>query len=238
MPNHVTNIIEIKGDLTRVKALFEAVKNDKHGLGSIDFNKIIPMPPELDIEEGSKTSRGLKAYKDFIEVYTFNGQKEAFDLLNIPEKSEQAFLRVRPDTDRATWDLGKQAFQNEQKYGTPTWYKWRIKNWGTKWNAYGCDDGVQFDGKSLRFLTAWSPPQPVIAKLATMYPNLDFIHQFASEDIGVNCGEDEYHNGSLCGEYRPAGQEAVDYANGLWNLDGMEEDEDMDEGESMGGMKL
>lgn len=238
MPNHVTNIIEIKGNPARIKALFEAVKNDEYGLGSIDFNKLTPMPLELDIEEGSRTTRGLKAYKDFIEVYTFNGKKEDFDLLNIPEKSEQAFLRVRPDIDRTAWDLGKQAFRNEQKYGAATWYKWRIRNWGTKWNAYGYEAGVHFDGKTLQFLTAGSPPQPVIAKLSEMYPDLDFIHQFASEDIGVNCGEDEYHNGSLCGEYRPAGQEAVDYANGLWNLDGMEEDEDMDEGESMGGMKL
>lgn len=117
MPNHVTNIIEIKGDPNRLKSLFEAVKNDEHGLGSIDFNKLIPMPPELDIEEGSQTKRGLKAYKDFIEVYTFNGKKEDFDLLNIPEKSKQAFLRVRPDIDRAAWNLGRQAFQNEQKYG-------------------------------------------------------------------------------------------------------------------------
>lgn len=238
MPNHVTNIIEIKGNPARIKSLFETVKNDEYGIGSIDFNKLIPMPLELDIEEGSQTNCGLKAYKDFIEVYTFNGKKEDFDLLNIPEKSEQAFLRVRPDIDRAAWDLGKQAFQNEQKYGAATWYKWRIRNWGTKWNAYGYDDGVQFDGKSLRFLTAWAPPQPVIAKLATMYPELDFIHQFASEDIGVNCGEDEYHNGSLCGEYRPAQHEAVNFANGLWGFDGMEEDEDMDDGESMEGLKL
>ena len=232
MPNHVTNIIEIKGNPDRVKALFEAVKNDEYGLGSIDFNKLIPMPPELDIEESSQTARGLKAYKEFIEVYTFNGKKDDFDLLNIPQKAEQAFLRVRPDIDRTAWNLGRQAFQNEQKYGAATWYKWRTRNWGTKWNAYGYEAGVQFDGKSLHFLTAWAPPQPIVAKLAEMYPDLDFTHQFANEDIGMNCGEDEYHNGSLCGEYRPAQQEAVDFANDLWGYDGMEEDEDM------GGPKL
>ena len=232
MPNHVTNIIEIKGNPDRVKALFEAVKNDEYGLGSIDFNKLIPMPPELDIEESSQTARGLKAYKEFIEVYTFNGKKDDFDLLNIPQKAEQAFLRVRPDIDRTAWNLGRQAFQNEQKYGAATWYKWRTRIWGTKWNAYGYEGGVQFDGKSLHFLTAWAPPQPIVAKLAEMYPDLDFTHQFANEDIGMNCGEDEYHNGSLCGEYRPAQQEAVDFANDLWGYDGMEEDEDM------GGPKL
>ena len=186
MPNHVTNIIEIKGNPDRVKALFEAVKNDEYGLGSIDFNKLIPMPPELDIEESSQTARGLKAYKEFIEVYTFNGKKDDFDLLNIPQKAEQAFLRVRPDIDRTAWNLGRQAFQNEQKYGAATWYKWRTRNWGTKWNAYGYEGGVQFDGKSLHFLTAWAPPQPIVAKLAEMYPDLDFTHQFANEDIGMN----------------------------------------------------
>ena len=65
MPNHVTNIIEIKGNPARIKAMFEAVKSDEYDLGSIDFNKLLPMPPELDVEESSRTTRGLKAYKDF-----------------------------------------------------------------------------------------------------------------------------------------------------------------------------
>lgn len=238
MPSHITNIIEIKGDPQRVRALFEAVKSDEYGLGSIDFNKLVPMPPDLDMEEGSRTDCGLKAYRDFIGVYTFNGKKEDFDLLNIPEKAEQAFLRVRPDIDRDTWNLGRRAFMNKQKYGVTSWYDWRIKNWGTKWNAYGYEGGVQFDGKSLRFLSAWSPPEPIIAKLAEMYPDLDFTRQWADEDIGYNCGENEYHNGSLCSEYRPAGVEAVEYANGLWGNDEQEEDEDVEETEDMGGMKL
>ena len=99
--------------LSRAPSGFRLFKHNEYGLGSIDFNKLIPIPPELDIEDGSRTTHGLKTYKDFIEVYTFNGKKEDFDLLNIPEKSEQAFLRVRPDIDRAAWNLGKRAFQNE-----------------------------------------------------------------------------------------------------------------------------
>lgn len=236
MPNHVTNIIKIEGNPARINTLFAAIKNDEYGLGSIDFNKLTPMPAELDIEEGPRTTRGLKAYQDFIEVYTFNGKKEDFDLLNIPEKSEQAFLRVHPDIDQTEWKLGKQAFQNEQKYGAASWYKWRTRNWGTKWNAYGYEGGVQFDGKTLQFLTAWSPPTPIMEKLAAMYPDLDFVHQWADEDIGHNCGEVEYHNGTPDGEFYPTGQEAVDYANGLWGFYGMDEDED--ESEDMGGPKL
>ena len=233
MPNHVTNIIHIRGNPARIKAMFEAVKSDEYGLGSIDFNKLIPMPPELDMEEGNRTERGLNAYNDFIEVYTFNGEKENFDLLNIPERAERAFLRVRTDIDRDTWELGKKAFQNQQKYGAASWHKWRTRNWGTKWNAYGYEGGVQFDGKSLRFLTAWLPPTPIIRQLAQLYPDLDFTHQWADEDIGHNCGEVEYHNGTVLDEFYPAGDEAVAYANELWGYDNREEDEDMDSGMSM-----
>lgn len=47
MPNHVTNIIVVSGDDEQRKAMFEAIKNDEFGLGSVDFNKIIPTPENI-----------------------------------------------------------------------------------------------------------------------------------------------------------------------------------------------
>ena len=47
MPNHVTNIVRVSGDPEKVKAMFEDIKDDKIGLGSIDFNKVIPMPEHI-----------------------------------------------------------------------------------------------------------------------------------------------------------------------------------------------
>lgn len=47
MPNNVTNILEVSGDADQKQTMFEAIKNDKHGLGSIDFNKVIPMPENV-----------------------------------------------------------------------------------------------------------------------------------------------------------------------------------------------
>lgn len=35
MPNHVTNILRVSGDPEYVRAMFEAIKDDKIGLGSI-----------------------------------------------------------------------------------------------------------------------------------------------------------------------------------------------------------
>jgi hypothetical protein len=47
MPNHVTNILTFVGDEDEIAAMHEAVKNKKYGLGTIDFNKIIPMPRNI-----------------------------------------------------------------------------------------------------------------------------------------------------------------------------------------------
>ncbi len=44
MPNHVTNILRVSGDPEKVREMFEAIKSDEIGLGSLDFNKVIPMP--------------------------------------------------------------------------------------------------------------------------------------------------------------------------------------------------
>jgi hypothetical protein len=47
MPNHVTNIITFKGDESKIKELLNHIKKDDKGVGSIDFEKIIPMPDNI-----------------------------------------------------------------------------------------------------------------------------------------------------------------------------------------------
>ena len=73
MPNHVINILSFEGDKTKIRQMLEDIKDDEYGLHSVDFNKIIPMPPSLDLEASSRTQAGLAAYKDFIDVYTLGG---------------------------------------------------------------------------------------------------------------------------------------------------------------------
>lgn len=46
------------------------------------------------------------------------------------------------------------------------WYDWRVENWGTKWNGY--DGRISDDGSTFTFDTAWSPPLPIIKKLAEL----------------------------------------------------------------------
>lgn len=75
MPNHVENIITLKGDEKKIREMLEAIKNDDYGLGTVDFNKIIPMPESLNIEAGNRTDRGLKANSDFIDVSYADSRK-------------------------------------------------------------------------------------------------------------------------------------------------------------------
>ena len=41
------------------------MRMDGQPLGSIDFNKLLPMPKELDMEAGTRTDRGLKLVREY-----------------------------------------------------------------------------------------------------------------------------------------------------------------------------
>ena len=47
MPNHVTSVITLSGDESRIKAMLEAIKTNEYGIGSVDFEKILPMPDSI-----------------------------------------------------------------------------------------------------------------------------------------------------------------------------------------------
>ncbi len=218
MPNRVINMIDVQGDPRRINEMREAIQNDECGLGTIDFNKIAPMPPSLEIECGTRTDRGVKAVRDFLEVYGIAHPDET-DISKVPIEIQEAFLSVRPDIDREDWELGKQAYMNQLQYGAQTWYGWAIDNWGTKWNAYGYDGTGYENGNGLYCQTAWSAPHPIMAKLAEMYPDLTFTHEWADEDLGSNCGRTLYANGQRVSVYIPEGKEALEFACNVWDYD-------------------
>ena len=90
MPNYVKNILSFDGDPDQVSRLFSAIKGEN---GLMDFNKLIPMPSELDIEAGSRTDAGMKEYKRFVA-----------EIGSHPELEAQ-YLAAHPEIDREEWDL-------------------------------------------------------------------------------------------------------------------------------------
>ena len=55
MPNWVQNNLKFDASDEEMQNILEVIKNDEKGIGSIDFNKITPMPEALNIEYGSNT---------------------------------------------------------------------------------------------------------------------------------------------------------------------------------------
>lgn len=223
MPNHVTNIIKLSGDDKRIAQMLDEVKSDDLGIGTLDFNKVIPMPESLNIQSGSMTEKGLKAYKGFMEVYTLCGTRNMDKLLEIPKEVEEAFLKIRTDISPEEFELGRKAFQNEQKYGATDWYHWCINNWGTKWNSYGYDGYDSSNAPethTLSFNTAWSAPHKVLEALTQKYPDIEFTHEWADEDFGQNCGRAIYLGGERTELYFPETQkEAYEFAANVMDYD-------------------
>ena len=86
--------------------------------------------------------------------------------------------------------------------------RWRISNWGTKWNAYETDIDCPCDGSiELHFQTANNGAIPVIKKLVEMFPNLEFFYKYADEVISYNCGEVNGIDGSCSVKFAEDGSD-------------------------------
>ncbi|GHU30172.1 hypothetical protein FACS1894172_02840 [Spirochaetia bacterium] len=70
-------------------------------------------------------------------------------------------------------DNGEDVFDFEQIVpigDIPDWYEQRIQKWGTKWVGYDLNIG----DSCMDFYTAWSPPIPIIRKLAELHKDIVF----------------------------------------------------------------
>ena len=247
MPNHVTSVITLSGDESRINSMLEAIKNDEVGVGSVDFNKILPMPESLHMTSGSIEDSAIAIYISAVNPINeeFEGVKkkdvgEFREMLRklpvLPHKidilmPENEAINLAENKYRESVkylvDQGEKYVSNLVKYGASTWYDWASCNWGTKWNAYGYDNGVEMEDDKLRFLTAWGAPHLVIQKLSEMYPDIKFEHEWADEDIGSNCGRYVYYDGERIEEYYPESQkDCLEFAANVMDAS-LEEDYSM-----------
>lgn len=170
MPNWTTNFLAChEGDLHRI------VNED----GDVDFNLVEPMPEELDISEGSVTSRALQAYRGE------NMPKLQEMLASGPFTYRDAtcgFECKKASTMEELKALGARYAENKRKHGATSWYGWRLDRWGTKWNA--CETNIQKIGKwrIVRFETAWSQPAASLIAKAFEGSEHGFVFEAYDED--------------------------------------------------------
>ncbi len=65
------------------------------------------------------------------------------------------------------------------------WYKWRVANWGCKWNA----DDTKIKDNTVYFYTPWGAPYPIISKISKMLGDTELSHEFYDCD---NFGSDVF----------------------------------------------
>jgi hypothetical protein len=190
MPNYVENILKLYGEKEDIARLLAHVKTDK---SVFDFNTLIPMPESLNITSGSSTEISLA-------VYTYHKTGEIDRLLTycyreycqeVEEVSMSDYVKHLLQCGGADLSLGETAYNNKKAYGTTDWYYWCVEHWGTKWEALEASI-IDEEQDIISFETAWSAPNPVIDKLAEMFPDVEIRHIWSDEDMGNNCGEAYY----------------------------------------------
>lgn len=239
MPNYVINNIYLKGPQDDIDKLIALLGNNiEDPEENIDFNNVIKMPETMNLVQGSVAEDYIAAYlKTLSDKERFDIAKKLQDIParydgNYFKKYKDAFTKELTDKDKeylVSWlsedfkvlnpssieEVGKTYIDNIINYGADTWYDWSINNWGTKWNAFDSE----IYNNTISFQTAWSASFPITEKLSEMFPDLSFVHEFADEDIGSNCGEIEYMGGDVVSEYLPEGEEAVRFACNVWGFD-------------------
>lgn len=223
MPNWVKNIVKMPGIATL--PLFREVDEERE----FDFNKLIPMAPELNIESGSMTERSIVYFlteRCTIPIHDLDQRKMVIvndlvtNMFHPTGWHEEVFDRAQKQMSSSSgeeqdkiYEAGRQYVSNYEKYGFPTWYEWCNYNWGTKWNA---SDTVILDTDTILFDTAWCNPRPVILKLAEMYPEAEIEHIWADEDMGSNTGRRIIRNGEEQVEYFDGDHNAYELYQECW----------------------
>lgn len=209
--------------------------------GAVDFNMVIPMPKDLEITSGSysyeaqnsiyfseytrqKIEKQVKVDKLLAVHYDSNKTQQEFldeclednKILAEIRKIKSLKLRGENKTNASNvaeaYDTFIKGYFNVQRYGSKDWYDWRIKNWGTKWNA--SDSSFNEETGVVEFDTAWSMPENIFRALSHFTP-LRVV--YADEDLGSNCGMEDYFVDEDGNEHLEVVMEgSVELANDTW----------------------
>lgn len=107
MPNWVTNKLSIRGTDNQIEQILSAIaekeKTDAISRSPIDFNNIIPMPADLNVESGSRGHQGLEYIIGLSKSESREEVCKTWDSLTQEERiiafcSEQSILPIRCGT--------------------------------------------------------------------------------------------------------------------------------------------
>ncbi len=240
MPNWIKNKIIVKNRevVDEIISSFTTF-NEEYKELEFDFNKIIPMPKDLEIEFSTKSDDGLLLYltkingnitylgtkedkldtKEYNDIITkINEHLSNKRNLILNEEETKKILKKYHDNLEEIYEIGQKQVNNILQYDALNWYEWRIRNWGCKWNA---DKLEILDGCSFSFETPWDPPLNVIIAMSKAKPHIKIAFLYADEDIGSHVGYMLLQGGKIDykGRFKDQSSDAYELAHDLWGDD-------------------
>lgn len=199
MPNHITTVAYVTGPDEQVEAFRAAHITLYKDVARFDFDTIIPMPESvkatiLDWKPGQGPMFGDLEVETYAKGLLTN--RRLFLLPHekpswLPESVKKwGDLLAHYDATKPGIDVAARAqLRCAAETGYPGWYEWSCANWGTKWDAYDYKERVNDLGRFVfKFETAWSPPVPILTKLAEMWPKLTIETKSIDEGGGAWAG--------------------------------------------------
>lgn len=158
--------------------------------GEFDFKKIIPMPEEMDMDDGPYvlvaiatylTEKGTVSPDDmsdenkniadqffippmaFITGQTYKDSENGWEALRV-----NMFCIPSDDLNRSwLYEQGRQYVRNYKKYGCATRTLWCLMNWGAGSNAFN----TKTSADKITFNILQSPPFKILRRISELYPD-------------------------------------------------------------------
>ncbi|MDT7813477.1 MAG: hypothetical protein QOJ42_3393 [Acidobacteriaceae bacterium] len=203
MPNWMESEVQITGPVDEI-ARFRVthIRQDEHGDEELDFETIIPMPPELkDTEAGSSDpyvwALGGELYASrnlLLQLGLRPAGATPLDwrwVRDLGITSREGLLHWAKENRPNELVVAKRAMDSERATGYRDWYDWRCDNWGCKW---GCSEFAwrNDDQTAFYMMTPWSAPVPIFEKLVELFPTLTFACRFVEEGMAIDERETYY----------------------------------------------
>lgn len=212
MPNWVKTIVKTKPEVLKDVMSKYSIE------GKFSFDKVIPMPKDLEIESGSSGEAGMMFLflesKDDLFKLKINRVFHSLNPFHSDiyrdkrfEEIEDNFEKYKEDPEFVeSIELGKKYISNYDKYGHATWYEWCSDKWGTKWDL----SAFQSNEDTMIFETAWGFAGNVILELSNKYPDVIFKCEYADEGIIENSGSVSIRDGGVIEERYELSEDEID----------------------------
>lgn len=164
-------------------------------------NELTVIGNKQDLDRFVKLAATNKCPLDFNNFILYPAAWKRADELH--EKWHTEFMELSPEA-RVKYEKDNPEPEDGYNHGG---YEWCKKNWGTKWRPSevrvqrSSDEVLHLD-----FDTAWSPPNPIVKKMAELFPTLEFHLEYREPSMcfhGVLDMKKGVVTNDVCGAYVP-----------------------------------